>query len=298
MEIRVLRYFLTIVQEKSINKAAGVLHITQPTLSRQIAQLEEEVGVRLFRRGGKGISLTEEGILLRRRAEEILSLVDKTRQELQEQDELIEGTITLGCGETAAVEALMEMLRTFHQKHPMVKFDIFTANADLVTEQMDKGLVDIGLLMEPVDVKQYEFIRLGIREKWVAVMRADDPLTEKETVTAKDLTGKKLILPRRMNLRSEAASWLGESFEDSSVYCTCNLSTNSTIMVEKGMGYSLVVEGSLPFLDFTKITYRPLSPEISFTSVLAWKRQQPFSPAASKLIEHFKTSLDKKKQTR
>lgn len=228
----------------------------------------------------------------------MISIKGQYWQELQEQDELIEGTITLGCGETAAVEALIEMLRTFHQKHPMVKFDIFTANADLVTEQMDKGLVDIGLLMEPVDVKQYEFIRLGIREKWVAVMRADDPLTEKETVTAKDLTGKKLILPRRMNLRSEAASWLGESFEDSSVYCTCNLSTNSTIMVEKGMGYSLVVEGSLPFLDFTKITYRPLSPEISFTSVLAWKRQQPFSPAASKLIEHFKTSLDKKKQTR
>lgn len=288
MEIRVLRYFLTIVEEKSINKAAGVLHITQPTLSRQIAQLEDEVGVKLLQRGGRGITLTEEGILLRRRAEEILQLVDKTEQELQEQDELIEGTITIGCGETAAVETLIDTLREFHEKHPMVKFDIFTANADLVAEQMDQGLVDIGLLMEPVDVKQYEFIRLGIQEKWVAVMRPDDPLAEKEVVTAEDLTGKKLILPRRMNLRNEAVSWLGDSFKDSSVYCTCNLSTNSSIMVEKGMGYSLVVEGSLPFLDHTKITYRPLSPEISFTSVLAWKRQQPFSPAASKLIEHFK----------
>lgn len=180
MEIRVLRYFLTIVEEKSINKAAGVLHITQPTLSRQIAQLEDEVGVKLLQRGGRGITLTEEGILLRRRAEEILQLVDKTEQELQEQDELIEGTITIGCGETAAVETLIDMLREFHEKHPMVKFDIFTANADLVAEQMDQGLVDIGLLMEPVDVKQYEFIRLGIQEKWVAVMRPDDPLAEKE----------------------------------------------------------------------------------------------------------------------
>lgn len=295
MEIRVLRYFLTIVQEKSMNKAAGVLHITQPTLSRQIAQLEEEVGVKLFRRGGRGIVLTEEGILLRRRAEEILRLVDKTEKELKEQDELIEGTITIGCGETAAVEILIDALREFHQKHPMVQFDIFTANADMVAEQMDQGLVDISLLMEPADVEKYEFIRLGIREKWVAVMRSDDPLAAKEAVTPKDLAGKKLILPRRMNLRNEAVSWLGEFYQESSIYCTCNLSTNSSVMVEKKMGYSLVVEGSLPFLDHAKITYRPLSPEISFTSVLAWKRQQPFSPAASKLIDHFRRSLGSKR---
>lgn len=204
MEIRVLRYFLTVVREESITKASEVLHITQPTLSRQLAQMEEEIGVRLFERGTRKIRLTNEGILLGRRAEEILQLVDKTEKELVEQEEQVEGRISVGCGEIASVQLLPKLIQSFRQKYPLVSFDIFTATADLVKEQMDKGL-----LLEPIEMGKYEFIRLDMKEKWVVLMPPDDPLAEKEAVTAGDLAKLPLILPRRMQVQSELASWFG-----------------------------------------------------------------------------------------
>ena len=211
MEIRVLRYFLAVVQEEGINKAAEVLHVTQPTLSRQLSQLEEELGVKLFNRGARKITLTNEGILLRRRAEEILSLVDKTEQELVEQEKEVEGRINIGSGELAAVQLLPELISSFREKYPLVTYDLLTANADVVKEQMEKGLIDIGILMEPIDKDKFDFIRLKQKERWVVVMRPDDPLAEKEFVTAADLKGLPLILPRRMNVRNELMSWFGVS---------------------------------------------------------------------------------------
>lgn len=296
MEIRVLRYFLTVVREESITKASEALHITQPTLSRQLAQMEEEIGVKLFDRGTRKIKLTNEGILLRRRAEEILQLVDKTEKELVEQDEQVEGKISIGCGESAAVQLLPKLIDSFRQKYSRVTFEIFTATADLVKEQMDKGLLDIGLLIEPVDMEKYDFIRLNIREKWVVLMRTDDLLSGKEAVTAMDLSALPLILPRRMNVQSELASWFGSYYEKLNVVFTSNLSTNSAIMVNGGLTYSLVIEGSLPFLDQSQVTYRPLDPPLTATSVLAWKRGQPFSLAATKFIGHIQCFLGIREQ--
>lgn len=290
MEIRVLRYFLAVVREESITKAAETLHITQPTLSRQLSQMEEEVGVRLFDRGTRKITLTNEGILLRRRAEEILQLVDTTERELVEQDEQVEGKISIGCGEIAAVQMLPELIRTFREKYTRVSFDIFTATADLVKEQMDKGLLDIGLLLEPVDMEKYDFIRLDMKENWVVLMRPDDPLAEKEYVTAEDLLPLPLILPRRMNVQSELASWFGDHYGKINVAFTSNLSTNGAVMVGAGLAYSLVIEGAVLW-DQSKITYRPLFPALTATSVLAWKRGQPFSPAATKFINQIKCFL-------
>lgn len=291
MEIRVLRYFLAVVREESITRAAEVLHITQPTLSRQLAQLEQETGVRLFERGTRKIKLTNEGILLRRRAEEILQLVDQTEQELLEQEEQVEGKISIGCGETAAVQLLPGLMAAFRQKYPRVTFDLFTATADLVKEQMDQGLLDIGLLLEPVDMEKYEFIRLPIQEKWVVLMRPEDPLSAKEAVTAADLAALPLILPRRTNIQSELASWFGSYYEKLNVVFTSNLCTNGAIMVHSGLAYSLVIEGAIPFWDQSKITYRPLVPPLTATSVLAWKRGQPFSLAATKFIRHIQCLL-------
>jgi len=291
MEIRILRYFLTVVREESITKAADVLHITQPTLSRQLAQMEEEVGVKLFNRGTRKIKLTNEGILLRRRAEEILQLVDKTEKELIEQEEQVEGKISIGSGEIAAVQILPKLIKAFREKYPLVTFDIFTATADLVKEQMDKGLLDIGLLLEPVDMEKYDFIRLDIKENWVVLMRPDSPLCEKETVTAKDLSVLPLILPRRMSVQSELANWFGDYYENLNVVFTSNLSTNGAVMVTDGLAYSLVIEGAVPFWDQSKVTYRPLTPPLTATSVLAWKRGQPFSLAATKFIRHIKCFL-------
>lgn len=296
MEIRVLRYFLTVVREESITKASEVLHITQPTLSRQIAQLEEEIGVKLFDRGTRKIELTNEGILLRRRAEEILQLVDKTEKELVEQEDQVEGKISIGCGEIASVQLLPELFRNFHQKYPRVTFDIFTATADLVKEQMDKGLMDIGLLLEPIDIERYDFIRLNRREKWVVLMRPEDALAKKEFVTAKDLSEVPLILPRRLSVQSELASWFGDYYANLHVLFTSNLNTNGAIMVRNGLAYSVVIEGSVSFWDRTKITYRPLSPELTATCVFAWKRRQPFSLAATKFIEYAKDFLRKQKE--
>ena len=291
MEIRVLRYFLTVVREESITKASEVLHITQPTLSRQLAQMEEDIGVKLFDRGTRKIKLTNEGILLRRRAEEILQLVDKTEKELVEQEEQVEGKISIGCGEIAAVQLLPKIIESFRRKYPRVTFDIFTATADLVKEQMEKGLLDIGLLLEPVDMEKYEFIRLNIREKWVVLMRSDDPLSKKETVSAKDLSVLPLILPRRMNVQSELASWFGNYYEKLDIVFTSNLSTNSAIMVNGGLAYSLVIEGAVPFWDQSKVTFRPLDPPLTATSVLAWKRGQPFSLATIKFIKHIQGGM-------
>lgn len=291
MEIRVLRYFLAVVREEGINRAAEVLHITQPTLSRQLSQLEEEMGVRLFHRGAKKITLTNEGILLRRRAEEILSLVDRTQRELLEQEELVEGRIAIGGGELAAMQVLPEIIEGFRARYPLVTFDIFTGNADLVKEQMEKGLIDIGVLLEPIDIEKFEFIRLKGKEHWVVLMRPEDPLAEKEAVSARDLKNLPLILPRRLNLKNELSNWLGSYFNERQVLFTSNLSTNSALMVQHGLAYSIVIEGAIPFWDKEKIAYRPLSPDLTANSVLAWKRQQPFSPAVTKFIEYMQCFL-------
>lgn len=291
MEIRVLRYFLTVVREQSITKASEVLHITQPTLSRQLAQMEEEIGVKLFDRGTRKITLTNEGLLLRRRAEEILQLVDKTEKELIEQEEHVEGKVTIGCGEIASVQLLPELFESFHEKYPRVTFDLYTATADHVKDQMDRGLVDIGLLLEPIDIEKYDFIRLDIKERWVALMRPDFPLAQKDSVTARDLAGLPLILPRRLRVQSELASWFGDYYETLNVLFTSNLSTNAAVMVQRGLACSVAIEGSVPFWDASQIIYRPLSPELTATSVLAWKRGQPFSPAATRFTEHMKYFL-------
>lgn len=291
MEIRVLKYFLTVVREQSITRAAEVLHITQPTLSRQLAQMEDDIGVRLFERGSRKITLTNEGLLLSRRAEEILQLVDKTEKELIEQDQLVEGKITVGCGEIGSVQLLPDLFESFHEKYPLVTFDIYTATADHVKEQMDKGLVDIGLLLEPIDIEKYDFIRLDMKERWVVVMRPDCPLAEKEYVTAKDLSELPLIMPRRLKVQSELASWFGDYYDSLNVLFTSNLNTNAAVMVSRGLAYSIVIEGMMPFWDQSKITYRPLYPSLTATSVLAWKRGQPFSLATTKFIERIKCLL-------
>ena len=189
------------------------------------------------------------------------------------------------------MQLLPELFQKFREKYPRVNFDIFTATADLVKEQMDKGLMDVGLLLEPIDIEKYDFIRLDMKEKWVVLMGPDDPLTQKEYVTAKELVDLPLILPRRMSVQSELASWFGDYYEKLNVAFTSNLSTNAAIMVSNGLAYALVIEGAVPFWDQSRIVYRPLSPALTATSVLAWKRGQPFSLAATKFIEYIKCFL-------
>lgn len=287
MDIRILKYFLTVAREESITRAAEVLHITQPTLSRQLTQLEEEVGSKLFIRGTRKIVLTGEGMLLCRRAREIADLMDKTEMELAASQQLVEGRVSIGSGELAAVGRLAGLIDSFREKYPMVTYDLFTATADQVKERMESGLIDIGLLLEPVDVDKYEYVRLDIREKWVAAMRPDDPFAKKAFVTAEDLAKVPIIMARRSNVESELGNWFGEYYKDLNVVFHSNLPSNGAVMVQQGLGYALTVEGISDFLwDKGKICVRPLHPVLEASSVLAWKRQQPFGRAAQKFIEH------------
>ncbi len=287
MDIRILKYFLMVAREESITRAAEVLHITQPTLSRQLTQLEEEVGSKLFIRGTRKIVLTGEGMLLCRRAREIADLMDKTEMELAASQQLVEGCVSIGSGELAAVGRLAGLIDSFREKYPMVTYDLFTATADQVKERMESGLIDIGLLLEPVDVDKYEYVRLNIREKWVAVMRPNDPFAKKAFVTAEDLAKVPIIMARRSNVESELGNWFGEYYKDLNVVFHSNLPSNGAVMVQQGLGYALTVEGISDFLwDKGKICVRPLHPVLEASSVLAWKRQQPFGRAAQKFIEH------------
>ena len=223
MELRLLRYFLTVAKEQSFTKAAEQLHITQPTLSRQMAAFEEDLGITLFIRSGKKISLTDEGILLKRRALEILNLEERTLEELKGKEEVVEGTITIGCGEFAAVETLAKICKTYKEKYPLVQIVLHTATADAVYEMMNKGLVDIALFMEPVDTEGLDYIRITDCDHWCVGMRSDDPLAEKEFIKKEDLIGKPLILPERVNVQSELANWFGKDFSKLQIAFTSNL---------------------------------------------------------------------------
>lgn len=296
IETRLLHYFLTVARERNITNAAKALHITQPTLSRQMTLLEEEVGAKLFVRDSRPLALTDEGLLLRRRAEEILELMEKTETEISSQEEQVEGTVSIGCGELASVKLLMEMIARFSGQYPRVCFDVYTANADQIKQRMDHGLTDVGLLMEPVNLERYEYIRMPVKERWAALMPAGVPLAKREFVTAKDLADIPVIMPSRQKVHDEVASWFGDGYERLQLIGVSNLSTNAALMVQSGLGYALIVEGAMPFLEQSQIRMVPLHPELTATSVLAWKRGQPFSSAASRFLEFVKCFLSMEKE--
>lgn len=285
MELRLLRYFLTVAKEQSFTKAAEQLHITQPTLSRQMAAFEEELGVTLFIRNGKKISLTEEGILLKRRALEILNLEEKTLEELKGKEDVVEGNITIGCGEFAAVETLAEICKTYKEKYPLVQIVLHTATADAVYEMMNKGLVDIALFMEPVDTEGMDYIRITDYDHWCVGMRPDDPLAEKEFIRKEDLIGKPLILPERVSVQSELANWFGKDFSKLQIAFTSNLGTNAGVMAANGLGYPISIEGAAKYWREDILVQRRISPEITTSTVIAWRRNIPYSLAVRKMIE-------------
>ena len=283
MELRVLRYYLTVAREENITRAADMLHITQPTLSRQMAELEEELHTRLFERTNRKIVLTESGMLLRRRAEELISLADKVQQEFQSGGDELTGLISIGSGVTAAVSAcLPKLLQDYAQKYPQVRFELHTGTAAGIKDLLDKGLLDIGILMEPIEVEKYDFVRLPVKEVWGILMPADDPLAQKTAITPGDLQDLPLIVSWRIRER-EAKAWFGGDTEHLNVFCTYDLIDNAATLVEHRLGYAFVIQGALK--PAPGLTFRPLTPEVSNTSVLVWKRYQPSHPAVQKFIE-------------
>lgn len=289
MDLRVLRYFLTVAREQSFTKAADQLHITQPTLSRQIAALEEELGTVLLNRGGHTMTLTDEGILLKRRALEILDLEEKILNEFKGDDGLIDGTITIGCGEFAAVETLAKICKGYKEKYPLVQIALHTGTADAIQTRMNKGLVDIGLFMEPVSTEELDYIRLGRSDQWVVGLRLDDPLAEKEYITKEDLVDLPLILPERLSVQSELANWFGKDFSRLKIAFTSNLGTNAGVMAMYGLGYPVSIEGAARYWRKDLLIQKKLYPEIYSSTLIAWRRNIPYSRAVQRFIEEIKT---------
>ncbi len=288
MDLRVLRYFLTVAKEQSFTKAAKQLHITQPTLSRQLAALEDDLGVELFDRSGHGITLTNEGLLLKRRALEMVDLEDKIVSEFKGGDGIVDGTITVGCGEFMAVEIFAQICRIYKEKYPMVHFAIHTGTADTIYEMMNKGLVDIGLFLEPVNTEGLDYIRIQGSDHWVVGMKPDDPLAGKEYITKEDLVGLPLILPERLTVQSEIANWFGKDFDRLNIAFTSNLGTNAGVMALYGLGYPVSVEGAGRYWRKDLLIQKKLYPKLKTSTVIAWRRNIPYSVAVSKLIEEIK----------
>ncbi len=294
MELRVLRYFLTVAKEQSFTKAAEQLHITQPTLSRQLAALEDELGTVLFNRGGKHITLTDEGILLKRRALEIIDLEDKIIDEFTSNEDVVDGIINIGCGEFAAVETLAQISRQYKSKYPMVQIALHTGTADTLLEMMHKGLVDIGLFMEPVSTENLDYIRIQGSDQWVVSMKPDDVLAQKDYITKEDLLKVPVILPERYGVQNELANWFGKDFEKLNISFTSNLGTNAGVMAIYGLGYPVSIEGAAKYWRQDLLIQKKLYPEIKSNTVIAWRRNIPYSKAIQlfiKEINTFKASL-------
>ena len=276
---------MTVAKEQNFTKAAEQLNITQPTLSRQLSALEDEIGKALFIRGNRSVTLTETGILLKRRALEILDLEEKMMDELMAKEELIEGTITIGCGEFAAVETLAEICKTYKEKYPMVQIALHTATADSVYDMMNQGLVDIGLFLEPVNTEGLDYIRIMDSDHWVVGIKPDDPLACKEYITKDDLLDKPLILPKRRNVQSELANWFGKEFNKLQISFISNLGTNAGVMAANGLGYPVSVEGAAKYWREDILVQRRISSKITTSTVIAWRRNIPYSLAVRKMIE-------------
>lgn len=288
LELRVLKYFLVVAREENITRAAALLHVTQPTLSRQLIQLEEELGVKLFHRGKYHVSLTDDGILLRRRAQEIVDLTEKTQREFQRQEGELAGEIAIGAGETNSMTGLSREIAAFRREHPLVRFNLYSATADDIKDRLDKGLLDLGLLAEPVDIGRYEFIRMPKRDRWGAWVRRDDPLAGQESVSPGDLLRSPLLLSRREEVRKELAGWFGDFFEQVEVAATYNLILNAANMVRNGVGVALgFFIGNLS----DELRFVPLSPPLETGTVLVWKKDQAFSPAASEFLQCIKHTV-------
>lgn len=285
MELRVLKYFLAVAREENITKAAALLHLTQPTLSRQLMQLEEELGVQLFRRSRYHIELTEDGMLLRRRAQELVDLAEKTTREFTLRETELMGEIAIGAGETQSMSFLSRAMVSFREHYPKVTFRIFSANADDVKERLDTGLLDMGLLTEPVDVGRYAFCRMKERDRWGVLVRLDSPLAGLDSVTPDDLEQVPLIISGRERVQRELANWFGDRWERLQIAASFNLILNAANMVRYGVGTALSFDLNFSFDD---LRFIPLSPTMDTGTVLVWKKDQVLTPAVEAFHQHIK----------
>lgn len=296
MELRVLRYFLAIAREGSITNAANFLHVTAPTLSRQIKELEDELGQKLFVRKSHSMNLTAEGMILRKRAEEIISMVDKTEAEFTSMENTVGGDIYIGSGETDAIKLIAKVAKDLRDAYPFVRYNIHSGNAQDVAERLDKGLLDFGILIQPADLSKYDYINIPAEDVWGVVMRKDSPLAEKEFICKEDLLDVPLICSRQVTQASgtqnQFTEWFGEDIDKIDIVTTFNLVYNAAIMVDAGIGYAITIDKLVNTSADSNLCFRPLKPQLKSGLNLVWKKYQVFSSAAEVFLNMLKKSFE------
>lgn len=284
MEIRVLEYFLMVAREENITRAAQQLHMTQPSLSRQLMKLEEELQTPLLIRGKRKIELTEAGRILRRRAQEIVDMIAKTEQEVRQNEQMI-GQITIGTGIFEASQSFLpHVMEQFMKDHPQVKFDIYTGNADLIKEKLDEGTVDIGILMEPVNIEKYHFIRLLRKEKWGIIISEDHQLAKYEKVKAAMLGNVHLFNTNRMTVQNEVSNWLSDGLKHIDFPVTYNFNTTVLPLIQKNLGAVITIEGAYRAENHEHLVFLPFDPVLETGVVIVWKKDTVLSNILKKFI--------------
>ena len=290
MEIRMLRYFLEIAREENMTRASERLHVSQPTLSKQMKDLEEELGKKLFRRGSASIHLTDEGMLLRKRAEDILDMVDKTKDEFKALDEVTGGDVYIGCAESYQIRYLAEIIHEFRKSYPLLKYHILSGDTLQVAERLDRGLLDFAVIVEPPNLQKYNYIELPMADTWGVVMRRDCPLTKKRSISADDLIGYDLISSPQ-SIEADFPRWCGEKLDELNITGTINLFYNGTAFVRAGAGLLLTFDRLADTGSDSELCFRPLTPALESKMFIIWKRYQVFSPIAERLIEEIKSAF-------
>lgn len=288
MELRVLNYFLTIAREQSIIRAAESLHLSQPTLSTQIRNMEKELGKQLLIRGTKGsrkITLTEEGMILKKRAEEILSLVEKTEKEITVSDDIIMGDVYIGTGETDAFRLLAKTAKSLQNAYPGIHYHISSGNAEFVMEQLDKGLIDFGIIFGDTDSSKYSSLKIPVKDSWGVLMPRDSELARREAVCPEDLWDKPLIISHQKNQDAALSAWLKQDLSKLNIIATYNLLFNASLLVEEGIGYAVGLDKIINLSENSLLCFRPLTPKVEAELHIIWKKYQIFSKAAEKFME-------------
>ena len=287
MELRVLHYFLAVAREESISAAAEALHLSQPTLSRQLMDLEKELGKRLFLRGNRKVTLTEEGLLLRKRASEIVELVEKTECELRKDEEIPAGDIYIGCCESEGMRIIAQAARALQRTCPQIRYQLFSGNAQDLSDRLEKGLLDFTVMTEPGERDQkYDVIRLPHRDRWTVLLRQDSPLAQKAVIRPEDLRDKPLILSRSHQFDREGlASWLRCDYDALHIAATYNLLYNASLLVSEGVGYAICFQNLINICGNSNLCYRPMEPALEMGLYLVRKKYQVFSRAAERFLQ-------------
>lgn len=290
MEIRTLRYFLAIAREENMTRAAETLHVTQPTLSKQLKSLEDELGKKLFTRHSFNIRLTDEGILLRDRAADLVRMADKIEQEFLSLDDITGGELYLGLAESYQIKYLARAIKTFKARYPSLRYHITSGDTEQIAEKLDKGLLDFLVLAEQPDNRKYEYLPFPRRDVWGLIIPAGDPLSKKEKISIADLAGIPLFCSDQA-WENEIKTWAGNNFSDLVLEGSVRLPYNGSIFTREGLGYLLTFEHLIDTSDGSGLVFRPLFPKLETALYLAWNRYQTFTPIAERFLQHLKTSF-------